>query len=84
MLKPEHPSTLELAVLLVNCLFLMSCFFYGQLVGDFGSHPLKGERIEHDFTPKKKKNVPDASLKSTDEKRKNLEMVKVQVVAHSL
>ncbi|TXG48690.1 hypothetical protein EZV62_024565 [Acer yangbiense] len=51
-----------------------------KLVGDFGSHPLKGERIEHDFTPKKKKNVQDASLKSADEKRKNLEMVKVQRV----
>ncbi|KAK0593285.1 hypothetical protein LWI29_034194 [Acer saccharum] len=69
-----------LLLLLVNFLFLMPYFFYGQLVGDFSSHPLKGERIEHDFTPKKKKNVQDASLKSADEKRKNLEMVKVQCV----
>ncbi|KAK4836555.1 hypothetical protein QYF36_024648 [Acer negundo] len=44
------------------------------------SFDLKGERIEHDFTPKKKKNVQDASLKSADKKRKNLQMVKVQRV----
>ncbi|KAL5767473.1 hypothetical protein ACOSQ2_014256 [Xanthoceras sorbifolium] len=40
----------------------------------------KGECIEQDFTPKKKKMVRNSSLKSADERRRNLKMVKVQRV----